>query len=141
MIWSIGELKKNIWKYVVLIDLLPAKKPLWMKLIKNCSIWKKWNQSMNSQIQYMDNTWNLFGWVYSLKINHFYLVMPIYRPIMLIFWFQNFMEGSDTSIAAKIITVISISFIIFSTISMILNSVPGIYLFDEEGNKAGRYST
>ena len=50
------------------------------------------------------------------------------------------MEGSDISIAAKVNTFISISFIIASTIGMILNSVPGIYLLDEEGNKAGRYT-
>ena len=49
------------------------------------------------------------------------------------------MEKHDTSLAAKVISIISIGFIIFSTIGMIINTLPDIYLLDDKGDQAGTY--
>lgn len=45
----------------------------------------------------------------------------------------DLMEKSDTSTAAKVVSFISISFILVSTIGMTLNTIPGIYLVDDKG--------
>ena len=49
------------------------------------------------------------------------------------------MEKSDTSTAAKVVSFISISFILVSTIGMTLNTIPGIYKVDEKGTQTGKY--
>ena len=48
------------------------------------------------------------------------------------------MEKSDTSTAAKVVSFISISFILVSTIGMTLNTIPGIYKVDEKGTQTGK---
>ena len=49
------------------------------------------------------------------------------------------MEKADSSIAAKVLSIISISFIIMSTIGMIINTLPDIYLVDDKGVRIGIY--
>ena len=49
------------------------------------------------------------------------------------------MEKHDTSMAAKVISILSIGFIIFSTIGMIINTLPEIYLVDNKGVRIGTY--
>ena len=47
------------------------------------------------------------------------------------------MEKSETSTSAKVVSIISISFILVSTIGMTLNTIPGIYLVDDKGVQTG----
>ena len=49
------------------------------------------------------------------------------------------MEKSETSTSAKVVSFISISFIVVSTIGMTLNTIPDVYLVDDKGVQTGRY--